>query len=64
MVVNDFWQFSYGVDSFFFPSRKTFLIDENGVLVKKIDSVDIDKHADEILALYESQSPRQRLKTK
>ena len=55
---------SYGVDRFFFSSRKTFLIDENGVLVKKIDSVDIDKHADEILALYESQSPRQRLKTK
>ena len=59
-------QFDFLSDSerFFFPSRKTFLIDENGVLVKKIDSVDIDKHADEILALYESQSPRQRLKTK
>ena len=48
---------SYGVDRFFFSSRKTFLIDENGVLVKKIDSVDIDKHADEILALFDSQSP-------
>ena len=55
---------SYGVDRFFFPSRKTFLIDENGVLVKKIDSVDIDKHADEILALYNGQSPAKRLKTK
>lgn len=48
---------SYGVDRFFFSSRKTFLIDENGVLVKTIDSVDIDKHADEILALFDSQIP-------
>ena len=48
---------SYGVDRFFFSSRKTFLIDENGVLIRKIDSVDIDKHADEILALFDSKSP-------
>ncbi len=42
------------MDRFFFPSRKTFLINEDGVLVKIIESVDIDKHADEILALFES----------
>ena len=48
---------SYGVDRFFFSSRKTFLINENGVLIRKIDSVDIDKHADEILALFDSKSP-------
>ena len=48
----------YDVNSFyFFPQRKTFLIDENGVLIRKIDSVDIDKHADEILALFDSKSP-------
>ena len=48
---------SYGVDWFFFSSRKTFLIDENGVLIRRIDSVDIDKHADEILALFDSKNP-------
>ena len=55
---------SYGVDRFFFSSRKTFLIDENGFLLKKIDSAYIDKHADEILALYDNQNPTERLKTK
>tara|TARA_A100001011_G_C14101935_1_gene753189 strand:+ start:39 stop:530 length:492 start_codon:yes stop_codon:yes gene_type:complete len=43
---------SYGVNKFFFTSRKTFLIDENGVLIKKIDSVDVGTHADEILLLF------------
>ena len=45
---------SYGVDRFLFSSRKTFLIDENGVLVKKINSVDINKHADEILTYFKN----------
>tara|TARA_X000000950_G_scaffold282654_1_gene381906 strand:+ start:1187 stop:1348 length:162 start_codon:yes stop_codon:yes gene_type:complete len=43
----------YDVNSFyFFPQRKTFLIDENGVLVHKIDSVNINNHADEILLIF------------
>ena len=47
---------SYGVDKFFFSSRKTFLINENGVIIRKIDSVDIDKHAGEILAFFDIKS--------
>ena len=43
---------SYGVNKFFFTSRKTFLIDENGVLIKKINSVDVSTHAEEVLKLY------------
>ena len=43
----------YDVNSFyFFPQRKTFLIDENGVLVYIIDSVSINSHADDILAIF------------
>ncbi len=43
----------YDVNSFyFFAQRKTFLIDENGVLVHKIDSVNINNHADEILLIF------------
>ena len=45
---------SYGVDRFLFSSRKTFLIDHNGGLVKKINSVDINKHADEILTYFKN----------
>ena len=37
----------------FFTSRKTFLIDEKGILVDVIDSVDINTHASDILALFD-----------
>ena len=43
---------SYGVNKFFFTSRKTFLIDENGILIKKINSVDVSTHAEEVLKLF------------
>jgi len=43
----------YDVNSFyFFPQRKTFLIDENGILVHIIDSVNINSHANDILAIF------------
>lgn len=43
----------YDVNSFyFFPQRKTFLIDEDGKLVHIIDSVNIGSHADEILEIF------------
>ena len=43
----------YDVNSFyFFPQRKTFLIDQNGVLVHIIESVNINSHADDILAIF------------
>ena len=43
----------YDVNSYhFFPQRKTFLINENGVLVHIINSVNIDNHADDILKIF------------
>ena len=43
----------YGVNSFyFFPQRKTFLINEEGKLVHVIDSVNIDSHANDILEIF------------
>ena len=45
---------SYGVNRFLFASRKTFLIDEKGILVNVINSVNINTHASDILSLFES----------
>ena len=43
----------YGVNSFyFFPQRKTFLINEEGKLVHVIDSVNINSHANDILEIF------------
>lgn len=33
--------------------RKTFLIDEKGRIVKIFDKVDVEKHADEVLAAFD-----------
>jgi peroxiredoxin Q/BCP len=35
-------------------SRMTFLIDENGKIVKIFRKVNVDEHADEVLAVFES----------
>ena len=43
----------YDVNSFyFFPQRKTFLINEKGVLVYVMNSVNINNHAEDILAIF------------
>ena len=43
----------YDVNSFyFFPQRKTFLINEEGKLVHVINSVNIDSHANDILEIF------------
>jgi len=43
----------YDVNSYhFFAQRKTFLINEDGILVHIIDSVNIDNHADDILKIF------------
>ena len=44
---------NYGVNSYyFFPKRKTFLIDENGILVYVYDEVNLHTHPDEILKFF------------
>ena len=42
----------YGANGFFFPSRKTFLIDETGKLIKIYDKVEVTTHAKEILSTF------------
>ena len=45
----------YDVNSFyFFPQRKTFLVDEKGVLVHIINSVKINDHAEDILKIFKN----------
>ena len=39
----------------FSPLEKLFLIDENGILIHTIDSVDINTHASDIITLFEKE---------
>ena len=46
---------AYGVNKYyFFPSRKTFLIDEEGVLVHIFDEVNLRTHPEDILKFFEN----------
>ena len=38
---------------YFFPSRKTFLIDERGILIHIFDDVNLNSHPDDILKFFE-----------
>lgn len=40
---------AYGSDGIFFPSRKTYLIGEDGTLIKIYDKVNVLNHAEDIL---------------
>ncbi len=40
---------AFGASGLFFPSRKTYLIDEKGVLVKVYENVDVTTHGSQIL---------------
>jgi peroxiredoxin Q/BCP len=42
----------YGSDSFFINKRKTFLIDENGIIFKKFDKINIEKQVDDIVNAF------------
>ena len=42
----------YGADGMFFPSRKTYLIDEDGKLLKIYDKVNVLNHAEDILRTF------------
>jgi|FLOH01.1.fsa_nt_gi thioredoxin-dependent peroxiredoxin len=43
---------SYESQGMFFASRKTFLIDENGILVKIYENVDVSTHGKDIIAAF------------
>jgi len=47
---------SYDAKGVFFPSRKTYLIDEKGMLVKIYENVDVSTHGQQILADFETVS--------
>ena len=46
----------YGVNRFFFTARKTFLIDENGLLVHIVHSVNLNTHSDDIISLFKTKT--------
>ncbi|MBL51663.1 MAG: hypothetical protein CMG57_06870 [Candidatus Marinimicrobia bacterium] len=49
----------YGVNKFLFPSRKTFLIDENGILVRIFNDVNLNSHPLDVLKTFEKVSIRE-----
>ena len=44
----------YDANGWFFPQRKTFIINKNGIIVHIIDKVDITTHNDIILSILDS----------
>ena len=45
----------YGVDRILFSARKTFLINENGILIHIIDTVNLHTHPKDILSIFEAE---------
>ena len=44
----------YDSAGWFFPKRKTFIIDKNGIIIHIIDPVDVNTHNDVILSVLDS----------
>jgi peroxiredoxin Q/BCP len=44
----------YGVRGWLAPSRATFLIDEQGVLIARMDDINVRNHADQILEAFQT----------
>ena len=44
----------YDADGWFFPQRKTFIIDKNGIIIYIIDPVDVANHNSIILSVLDS----------
>ena len=44
----------YDANGWFFPKRKTFIIDRNGIIVHIIDPVNIETHNETILSILDS----------
>ncbi len=42
----------YGVDTYFFPKRVTFLIDENGIVFNVIDDMSLSDYAENIIKIF------------
>tara|TARA_B100001750_G_C15365428_1_gene524480 strand:+ start:494 stop:697 length:204 start_codon:yes stop_codon:yes gene_type:complete len=42
----------YGVDTYFFPKRVTFLIDEKGIVFDVIKNIGLDNYAETIIEIF------------
>ena len=42
----------YGVDTYFFPKRVTFLIDENGIVFNVIDDMSLSDYAENVIKIF------------
>ena len=42
----------YGVDTYFFPKRVTFLIDENGIVFDIIDDMSLSDYAENVIKIF------------
>lgn len=51
----------YGVNRILFSSRKTFLIDENGILIHIIDNVNLHTHPKDILSIFQKENAPDQL---
>lgn len=50
----------YGVNKILFASRKTFLIDEKGILVHIIDEVNLNSHPQDVLNIFNNVQQREK----
>ena len=46
----------YGVDTYFFPKRVTFLIDENGIVFDVIDNISLSDYAESVIEIFKKNS--------
>ena len=44
----------YGVDTYFFPKRVTFLINKDGVVFDIIKNISLDNYANKIIQLFKT----------
>ena len=42
----------YGVDTYFFPRRVSFLIDEKGIIFDVVKDVSLDQYAENIINIF------------
>ena len=42
----------YGIDTFLFPKRVTFLIDEDGVIFNIVNSISLSDYADKVIKIF------------
>ena len=52
----------YGVNKFLFASRKTFIIDEQGILIHIFDEVNLNTHPTDVLNVFETAKNEEKTK--